>query len=110
MSSVLARGRARVLGALILLAGALVLSAGAGQAHAAGATIWPYANTVTPSGLTKGVQIAINHETGNLLVLNSIGLDSADPCRWTRAGRRCPSRIPHWPGRRRSTPTTSRAG
>jgi hypothetical protein len=71
MSSVLARGRARVLGALTALIGALVLSAGAGQAHAAGATIWPYAGPITPGGVAQGRQIAINQESGNLLVADS---------------------------------------
>ncbi len=71
MSSVLARGRARVLGALTLLAGALILSAGAGQAHAAGATIWPYANSLVPGDVTRPTQIAVNHDTGNLLLLDA---------------------------------------
>jgi hypothetical protein len=70
MSSVLARGRARALGALTALIGALVLSAGAGQAHAAGATIWPHASTFVPSGLAHGVEIAVNHDSGNLLVVD----------------------------------------
>jgi hypothetical protein len=71
MSSVLARGRARVLGALILLAGVLVLAGGAGQAHAAGATIWPYSTSLSPSGLTRGVALAVNHDSGNLLAVDS---------------------------------------
>jgi hypothetical protein len=66
-----ARDGVRVLGALILLAGVLVLAGGAGQAHAAGATIWPYANSFTPSGMTEGREIAVNHETGNLLVTDN---------------------------------------
>jgi hypothetical protein len=70
-SSVLARGRARALGALTLLATALVLSAGAGQAHAAGATIWPYANSFVPGDVGRTYQIAANRETGNVLVLDS---------------------------------------
>jgi hypothetical protein len=79
MSSVLARGRVRVLGALIALIGALAMSAGAGQAHAAGATIWPYAGASVPSGVTNGLGavFAVNHESGNLLVLNSDGNDTA---------------------------------
>jgi hypothetical protein len=70
MSFVLARGRARVLGALTALIGVLALGAGVGQAHAAGATIWPYASTFTPSGLDDGVDLAVNHESGNLLVVD----------------------------------------
>jgi hypothetical protein len=77
MSSVLARGRARVLGALTLLAGVLVLAAGAGQAHAAGATIWPYAGALTPSALTGASEIAANHESGNLLMFNNLPGDIA---------------------------------
>lgn len=76
-SAVLARGRARVLGALTLLAGVLVLAGGAGQAHAAGATIWPYAGPVSPSGLTGASEIAVNHESGNLLVFNNLPGDVA---------------------------------
>jgi hypothetical protein len=76
MSSVLARGRVLVLGALTLLAG-MRLAGGAGQAHAAGATIWPYVNTLMPSGVTNGVDFAVNHESGNLLVLNSAVSDTA---------------------------------
>ncbi|HEX5923729.1 MAG TPA: IPT/TIG domain-containing protein [Baekduia sp.] len=70
MSFAIARGRVRVLGALTALIGALVLSAGAGQAHAAGATIWSHADTFTPSGLDDGLAIGVNQQSGNLLVLD----------------------------------------
>jgi IPT/TIG domain len=65
MSSALARGRARVLGALTLLVGALVLSAGAGQAHAA--STYPLLSSF---GSFAGPQaVAVNQATGSVLVL-----------------------------------------
>jgi hypothetical protein len=71
-SSVLARGRASVIGALTLLAGVLVLAGGAGQAHAAGATVWPYTGAFNPASVVQGVEIAVNHESGNLLVADQL--------------------------------------
>jgi hypothetical protein len=68
MSPVLARGRARVTGALTLLAGVLVLAGGGGQAHATGATIWPHASTLHPDGVSYAQEMAVNHQSGSLLI------------------------------------------